>query len=200
MSLPHASSPLGVIRRRADRAPTNPEAAAREKSTPSSSPRAGPSKATRAFNPTATRGIALREVPLESGGRDCLLLVDRVPFGVIEAKKEGTTLSTVSAQSALQGESLPDALAHPPPRQKTEALGLRNHRRRDAVAATLHGSLWSTNAIENVRRNERAGAVFSPRPTGGPTHSRAADKTALPAAVSAKAGGKSASPPVPAPL
>ena len=112
MSLPHASSPLGVIRRRADRAPINPEAAAREKSTPSSSPRAGPSKATRAFNPTATRGIALREVPLESGGRDCLLLVDRVPFGVIEAKKEGTTLSTVSAQSALQGESLPDSLAH----------------------------------------------------------------------------------------
>jgi type I restriction enzyme R subunit len=76
----------------------------------------------RAFNPTAARGIALREVPLESGGRDCLLLVDRVPFGVIEAKKEGTTLSTVSAQSALQGERLPDSLAHLLPGTKQRPL------------------------------------------------------------------------------
>ncbi len=66
----------------------------------------------RAFNPTAARGIALREVPLESGRCDYLLLVDRLPLGVIEAKKEGTTLSTVSEQSAHYGESLPDFLAN----------------------------------------------------------------------------------------
>ena len=78
----------------------------------------------RGNDPDNTRGIALREVPLESGGRDCLLLVDRVPFGVIEAKKEGTTLSTVSAQSELQGESLPDSLAHLLPGTKQRPLAL----------------------------------------------------------------------------
>ena len=66
----------------------------------------------RAFNPGAARGIALREVPLESGRCDYLLLVDRLPLGVIEAKKEGTTLSTVSEQSAHCGENLPDFLAN----------------------------------------------------------------------------------------
>ncbi len=66
----------------------------------------------RAFNPSAARGIALREVPLDSGRCDYLLLVDRVPLGVIEAKKEGTTLSTVSEQSAHYGENLPDFLAN----------------------------------------------------------------------------------------
>ena len=66
----------------------------------------------RAFNPGAARGIALREVPLESGRCDYLLLVDRLPLGVIEAKKEGTTLSTVSEQSAHYGENRPDFLAN----------------------------------------------------------------------------------------
>lgn len=65
----------------------------------------------KAFNPGAARGIALREVPLASGRCDYLLLVDRIPLGVIEAKKKGTTLSTVSDQSAHYGESLPDFLA-----------------------------------------------------------------------------------------
>jgi type I restriction enzyme R subunit len=65
----------------------------------------------RAFNPGAARGIALREVPLKSGRCDYLLLVDRVPVGVIEAKKEGTTLSTVADQSGHYAEHLPDFLA-----------------------------------------------------------------------------------------
>ena len=39
------------------------------------------------------RGIALREVPLKSGTCDYLLLVDRKPVGVVEAKKEGTLLA-----------------------------------------------------------------------------------------------------------
>ncbi|CAM3111479.1 hypothetical protein [Rariglobus hedericola] len=42
---------------------------------------------------SAGRGIALREVPLKTGPCDYLLLVDRHAVGVIEAKKEGTTLS-----------------------------------------------------------------------------------------------------------
>lgn len=50
----------------------------------------------RAYNPSAASGIALREVPLKSGRCDYLLIVDRKPLGVIEAKKEGTTLSGVA--------------------------------------------------------------------------------------------------------
>ena len=61
---------------------------------------------------SAGRGIALREVPLTTGPCDYLLLVDRKALGVIEAKKEGTTLSTVADQSARYANSLPDFLAH----------------------------------------------------------------------------------------
>jgi type I restriction enzyme, R subunit len=43
---------------------------------------------------SAGRGIALREVRLKTGPCDYLLFVDRKPVGVVEAKKEGTTLST----------------------------------------------------------------------------------------------------------
>ena len=52
------------------------------------------------FNPSSGRGIALREVPLTTGPCDYLLLVDRKALGVLEAKKEGTTLSIVADQSA----------------------------------------------------------------------------------------------------
>ena len=60
---------------------------------------------------SAGRGIALREVPLTTGPCDYLLLVDRKPVGVIEAKKVGTTLSTVADQSARYANSLPAFLA-----------------------------------------------------------------------------------------
>jgi type I restriction enzyme R subunit len=62
----------------------------------------------KAFNPSAGRGIALREVSLKSGRCDFLLLVDRKALGVVEAKKEGTTLSMVAEQSGHYGASLPD--------------------------------------------------------------------------------------------
>jgi type I restriction enzyme R subunit len=62
------------------------------------------------FNPSASRGVALCEVPLKDGRCDYLLIVDRKPVGVIEAKKVGTTLSTVAEQSAHYGENLPDFL------------------------------------------------------------------------------------------
>jgi type I restriction enzyme R subunit len=66
----------------------------------------------RAADFSARRGIALREVPLTTGPCDYLLLVDRKALGVIEAKKEGTTLSAVADQSARYANSLPDFLAH----------------------------------------------------------------------------------------
>ena len=65
----------------------------------------------KAFNPSASIGIALCEVPLKSGRCDYLLLVNRKPLGVVEAKKEGVTLSTVAEQSAHYAKNLPDFLA-----------------------------------------------------------------------------------------
>ena len=50
----------------------------------------------------AGRGVALREVPLKSGRCDYLLIVGRVPVGIIEAKKEGSTLLRVSVLEELE--------------------------------------------------------------------------------------------------
>jgi type I restriction enzyme R subunit len=60
---------------------------------------------------SAGRGVALREVPLKSGPCDYLLVVDRTPVGVVEAKKAGAKLSTVAEQSARYSVGLPDFLA-----------------------------------------------------------------------------------------
>lgn len=38
---------------------------------------------------SASRGVALREVPLKNGRCDYLLLVDRKAVGIVEAKPEG---------------------------------------------------------------------------------------------------------------
>ena len=57
-------------------------------------------------------GIAVREVPLKRGRCDYLLIVDRKPIGVVEAKKEGTTLSSVAFQSGFYAANLPDFLAN----------------------------------------------------------------------------------------
>jgi len=60
---------------------------------------------------SAGRGIALRELRLNSGPCDYLLFVDRNPVAVIEAKKEGTTLSSVADQSSNYAQNLPEYLA-----------------------------------------------------------------------------------------
>ena len=57
---------------------------------------------------SAGQGIAVREVTLKSGRCDYLLLIDRRPVGVVEAKKVGATLSSVADQSGHYGENLPD--------------------------------------------------------------------------------------------
>ncbi|HLH53904.1 MAG TPA: hypothetical protein VKY92_09845, partial [Verrucomicrobiae bacterium] len=62
----------------------------------------------RAYNAAAARGIALREVPLKQGQCDYLLLVDRKAVGVVEAKRVGSTLSTVAEQSGYYGANLPE--------------------------------------------------------------------------------------------
>src|SRR5215204_1841155 len=56
---------------------------------------------------TASRGVALREFPLEAGFADYMLLVDRQAVGVVEAKKKGTTLGGVDTQSSKYLDGLP---------------------------------------------------------------------------------------------
>ena len=60
----------------------------------------------------AARGVALREFPLSTGFgfADYLLYIDGKAAGVIEAKKEGSTLSGVEVQSARYAQGLPATL------------------------------------------------------------------------------------------
>lgn len=60
----------------------------------------------------AARGVAIREFPLNPGHgfADYLLYVDGKACGVIEAKKEGATLSGVEVQSARYAQGLPASL------------------------------------------------------------------------------------------
>jgi type I restriction enzyme R subunit len=54
-----------------------------------------------AMNLYASRGVAVREFPVEGEFTDYLLFVDRKAAGVIEAKKVGATLSGVAQQVGL---------------------------------------------------------------------------------------------------
>src|SRR5437899_1559148 len=65
------------------------------------------------YDASAARYIGLREIPVRGGRCDYLLLVDRLPIGVVEAKKAGTTLSMVAEQSAYYGNNLPEFLQPP---------------------------------------------------------------------------------------
>ena len=59
----------------------------------------------------ASRGVAIREFPLPGYGfADYLLYVDGKAAGVIEAKKEGVTLTGVETQSDKYTKGLPDGL------------------------------------------------------------------------------------------
>jgi type I restriction enzyme R subunit len=60
----------------------------------------------------AARGVAIREFPLKSGHgfADYLIYIDGRAAGVIEAKKEGVTLTGVETQAARYTKGLPDGL------------------------------------------------------------------------------------------
>lgn len=77
------------------------------------------------LNLRAGRGVAIREFPLSTGPTDYLLVVDRQAAGVVEAKKEGETLTGVEVQSAKYREGRPGALTAP--------LCLRDHWGGDAL-------------------------------------------------------------------
>lgn len=57
------------------------------------------------FNPGAGIGIAVREYPTDTGPADYVLLVDRIPVGVIEAKPDTTILTFVEEQTARYASS-----------------------------------------------------------------------------------------------
>src|ERR1017187_2868412 len=68
-----------------------------------------------AANITAGRGVAIREFPMKKGHgeADYLLFVDGVAAGVIEAKREGETLTGVEIQTQKYSEGVPDQLPCP---------------------------------------------------------------------------------------
>ena len=66
----------------------------------------------RELNLGAGLGVAVREFPLESGSADYLLFVDRQAVGVVEAKPQGTTLSSVAEQSGKYLVGFPQNLPH----------------------------------------------------------------------------------------
>ncbi len=79
----------------------------------------------------AARGVALREFPLNTGYgfADYLLYIDGKAAGVIEAKKEGSTLTGVEVQSARYAQGLPATLpawARPLP-FSYESTGIETH-------------------------------------------------------------------------
>ena len=63
------------------------------------------------FDRNAAMGVVVREFPLPAGPCDYLLFIDGKAAGVIEAKREGMTLSGVAEQSAKYMTSLPEHLA-----------------------------------------------------------------------------------------
>ncbi len=57
------------------------------------------------FNPSAGLGVAVREYHTDNGPADYVLIVERKPVGVIEAKKEGVILTPVEEQTGKYAQS-----------------------------------------------------------------------------------------------
>ncbi len=78
----------------------------------------------------AARGVAIREFPLNTGYgfADYLLYIDGKAAGVIEAKKEGTTLTGVEVQPARYAQGL-----DPEPRTRAVFAFLRSETQRQSV-------------------------------------------------------------------
>ncbi|MGH7631154.1 MAG: type I restriction endonuclease [Gemmatimonadales bacterium] len=68
-----------------------------------------------AVNLHAARGVAVREFPLRQGHgfADYLLYVDRKAVGVVEAKREGATLTGVEGQATKYSTGLPQHVPAP---------------------------------------------------------------------------------------
>jgi type I restriction enzyme, R subunit len=62
------------------------------------------------LNLYASRGVAIREFSVITGAADYLLFIDGDAVGIIEAKKEGETLTGVEEQSFKYRTAVPDNL------------------------------------------------------------------------------------------
>jgi type I restriction enzyme R subunit len=93
-------------------APDTPEARARENIDKQLTAAGWAVQDRDAANISASRGVAIREFPLKSGygEADYLLYVDGVPAGVVEAKKEGSTLTGYEIQTEKYSVGLPPEL------------------------------------------------------------------------------------------
>ena len=67
------------------------------------------------MNIDAARGVAVRHFPLKRGHgeADYLLFVDGQTVGVVEAKREGTTLTGVEVQAEKYATGIPEHLDSP---------------------------------------------------------------------------------------
>ncbi len=83
------------------------------------------------FNVHTARGVAIREFPLNPGFgfADYMLYLDGKACGVIEAKKEGATLTGVEVQSGRYAQGLPSGLPawHRPLPFLFESTGVETH-------------------------------------------------------------------------
>jgi type I restriction enzyme R subunit len=81
------------------------------------------------LNLHAARGVAVREMQSHGGPADYILFVDGKALGIVEAKKEGTTLSAVAEQSARYTAAkkwIPQRWADPLP-FTYESTGIETH-------------------------------------------------------------------------
>lgn len=105
----------------------------------------------RRYDPHASRGIALRDAPMKAGFADYLLIADRRPLGVIEAKKAGTHLSGVVEQSAFYGQNLPDLFQSSAPlRFYYESTGVETFFRDAADPAPRSRRIFAFHRPETV--------------------------------------------------
>ena len=116
----------------------------------------------------AARGVAIREFPLKPGHgfADYLLYVDGKAGGVVEAKKQGATLTGVEIQSASTRKAFPTAC---PPgtgrcRSLYESTGIETHFTKGLDPAPRARNVFR---VPHARDAGRTAAV-SPRACQGP--------------------------------
>ena len=130
-----------------------------------------------AVNLSAGRGVAVEEVSLTTGEADYLLFVDGFAAGIVEAKKEGTTLKGVEIQSGSYSAGLPEFL---PVRIKPlpflyESTGVEtqftnrlDHEPRSRPVFGFHRPEWFAEMLDAVAPPSKKGVVADESPVYDP--------------------------------
>jgi type I restriction enzyme R subunit len=132
----------------------------------------------------AARGVAIREFPLPGHGfADYLLYIDGKAAGVIEAKKEGTTLTGVEIQSDKYTKGLPKTLPswHNPLPFTYQSTGVETRFTNHLDPAPRSRPVFAFHKPEALSRwldEARAFEATKPLVTGKPDFALAADATA----------------------